>query len=47
MSSLLFIDFAIWLNPSFKVQVLKFVYDQLIKQRHDTDAELRTTYSFC
>ena len=24
-----------WLNPKFKVQVLKFVYDELIKQRHD------------
>lgn len=35
MSPLLFIDFAMWLNPSFKVQVLKFVYDQLIKERHD------------
>lgn len=35
MSPLLFIDFAMWLNPSFKVQVLKFVYDQLIKERQD------------
>lgn len=30
---LLFIDFAMWLNPKFKVQVLKFVYDELIKCR--------------
>lgn len=33
MSPLLFIDFAMWLNPKFKVQVLKFVYDELIKCR--------------
>ena len=25
-----------WLNPKFKVQVVKFVYDELIKQRHDS-----------
>ena len=31
MHPLLFIDFAMWLNPSFKVKVLKFVYDELIK----------------
>lgn len=35
MSPLLFIDFAMWLNPAFKVKVLKFVYDQLIKYRND------------
>ena len=35
MSPLLFIDFAMWLNPSFKVTVLKFVYDELIKQRNE------------
>ena len=35
LDPLLFIDFAMWLNPTFKVQVLKFVYDELIKQRND------------
>lgn len=35
MSPLLFIDFAMWLNPSFKVQVLRFVYDELIKYRNE------------
>lgn len=35
MSPLLFIDFAMWLNPTFKVKVLKFVYDELIKNRHN------------
>ena len=35
MHPLLFLDFAMWLNPSFKVKVLKFVYDQMIKYRND------------
>lgn len=35
MHPVLFIDFAMWLNPKFKVKVLKFVYDELIKYRHD------------
>lgn len=35
MHPLLFIDFAMWLNPSFKVKVLRFVYDQLIQYRND------------
>lgn len=35
MHPLLFIDFAMWLNPVFKVKVLQFVYDELIKERHD------------
>ena len=30
----LFIDFCMWLNPTFKLQVIKFVYDELIKCRH-------------
>lgn len=33
MHPLLFIDFAMWINPSFKYDVLKFVYDQLIQYR--------------
>lgn len=35
MHPILFIDFAMWINPKFKVKVLKFVYDELIKCRHD------------
>lgn len=35
MHPILFIDFAMWLNPKFKVKVLKFVYDELIKHRHE------------
>lgn len=29
----LFIDFCMWINPKFKLSVVKFVYDQLIQQR--------------
>ena len=35
MHPLMFVDFAMWLNPTFKVKVLKFVYDQMIKYRND------------
>lgn len=35
MHPLLFIDFAMWINPEFKYDVLKFVYDQMIKFRND------------
>lgn len=35
MHPYLFIDFAMWLNPRFKLSVIKFVYDQLIEQRND------------
>lgn len=34
MHPYLFIDFAMWLNPKFKIKVIKFVYDELIKNRH-------------
>jgi hypothetical protein len=34
MHPYLFIDFAMWLNPKFKLEVIKFVSDELIKQRH-------------
>ncbi len=30
----IFIKLAMWINPKFEVQVIKFVYDQLIEQRH-------------
>lgn len=35
MHPYLFIKFAMWLNPVFEVQVIKFVYDQLIEFRND------------
>lgn len=34
MHPYLFIDFAMWINPRFKLTVIKFVYDELIKNRH-------------
>lgn len=33
MHPYLFIDFAMWINPKFKLSVIKFVYDQLIQER--------------
>ena len=35
MHPFLFIDFSMWLSPEFKYDVIKFVYDELIKQRND------------
>lgn len=35
MHPLLFIDFAMWLNPTFKVKVLKFVSDQMLAYRNE------------
>ncbi len=35
MHPLLFIDFAMWINSSFKYDVLKFVYDELVKYRNE------------
>ena len=34
MHPILFIDFAMWINPSFKYDVIKFVYDEMIKFRN-------------
>ena len=31
----MFIDFAMWLNPAFKVKVLKFVSDQMLYYRNE------------
>lgn len=35
MHPLMFIDFAMWLNPAFKVKVLKFVSDQMLSYRNE------------
>lgn len=35
MHPYLFIDFAMWLSPEFKVTVIKWVYDNLIKIRNE------------
>lgn len=34
MHPYLFIKLAMWINPKFELQVIKFVYDELIKNRH-------------
>lgn len=34
MHPILFIKFAMWINPRFEYFVIKFVYDQLIEYRH-------------
>ena len=34
MHSYLFIKFAMWINPKAELRVIKFVYDELIKNRH-------------
>lgn len=48
MHPLLFIDFAMWLNPTFKVKVLRFVYDQLIQYRNDAgDSYKEMTSAIC
>lgn len=35
MHPILFIDFAMWINPSFKYDVIKFVYDEMIRYRNE------------
>ena len=35
MHPFLFIDFAMWISPSFKYDVIKFVYDELINYRNE------------
>lgn len=35
MHPILFIKFAMWLNPCFEVKVIKFVYDQMIAYRNE------------
>lgn len=36
MHPMLFIDFAMWINPSFKYDVLMFVSDQMLKYRNES-----------
>lgn len=35
MNPILFIDFSMWINSSFKYDVLKFIHDDLLKYRND------------
>ena len=41
MHPYLFIDFAMWINPKFKLDVIRFVYDQLIQYRHSAGDNYR------
>lgn len=41
MTPLMFLDFAMWLNPAFKVKVLKFVQDEMIKFRNEAGDNYR------
>jgi hypothetical protein len=45
MHPFLFIDFAMWLNSNFKYDVIKFVYDEMIKYRHEAGDEYKVLSS--
>lgn len=45
MHPLLFIDFAMWINPSFKYDVLKFVYDRMLSYRNEAGEAYKTLAS--
>lgn len=47
MHPYLFLKFAMWLNPRFEVQVIKFVYDQLIDLRNDIGDQYKEFSSAC
>lgn len=47
MHPYLFIKFAMWLNPRFEVQVIKFVYDQLILLRNQIGDGYKEFSSAC
>ena len=42
MHPILFIKFAMWINPRFEYYVIKFVYDQLIEYRHSAGDQYRS-----
>ena len=42
MHPYLFMDFAMWINPKFKLTVIKFIYDQLIQFRHNAGDYYKT-----
>jgi hypothetical protein len=39
MHPYLFVKFAMWINPRFEVKVIKFVYDEMIRYRHEAGNE--------
>lgn len=36
MHPILFVKFAMWLNPTFEVKVIKFVYDRMLEYRNES-----------
>lgn len=45
MHPFLFIDFAMWLNPEFKYNVIKFVHDKLVEYRNEAGDSYKTLSS--
>ena len=41
MNPLLFIKFAMWINPAFEVKVLRFVYDEMIRNKQGDESKQR------
>lgn len=41
MHPILFIDFCMWINPSFKYDVLRFVYDKMLTYRNEAGGAYR------
>ena len=41
MHPILFVKFAMWLNPRFEVQVIKFVYDQMLRYRDEVGEDYK------
>ena len=41
MHPILFVKFAMWINPKFEYFVIRFVYDQLIEYRHSAGDQYR------
>lgn len=41
MHPILFVKFAMWLNPRFEVKVIKFIYDQMIAYRNEAEDAYR------
>lgn len=45
MHPYLFMKFAMWLNPRFEVQVIKFVYDKMLEYRNDSGEDYKALSS--
>lgn len=47
MHPYVFLDYAMWINPRFRVEVIEFVYDQLITLRNQIGDEYREFSACC